>query len=98
MDDRLRELYYSWLCDLIGVTKNGNTYWLLISALYERAFYWSVPNDDNRAYEGKNLRERFCEENRMATIVSPFEMAAAEERAAASNSFWGTNYSVEYFL
>jgi hypothetical protein len=30
--------------------------------LKRKEFRWSVPNDDNRAFEGKNIRDRFLEE------------------------------------
>ena len=53
------EEYYLWLCELVD-TKQNCRYTLLIKKLHDRAFYWSVPNDDNRSFEGKNLRERFC--------------------------------------
>jgi hypothetical protein len=55
--------YYEWLCSLIECNGfNKRSYWLLSRALYEKEFTWTVPNDDNRAYEGRNLRERFCDE------------------------------------
>ena len=57
--------YYSWLCDLIDVDQPPQSYWFLTKKLFMRDFYWSVPNDDNRACEGKNLRERFCDENNL---------------------------------
>jgi hypothetical protein len=58
----LVDAYYSWLCDLINVNQRDKSYWLLANALYRKDFVWTVPNDDNRSYEGKNLRERFCDE------------------------------------
>lgn len=57
--------YFSWLCDLIEVNQESKSYWLLANALHQKNFYWSVPNDDNRAFEGRNLREKFCEEHRI---------------------------------
>lgn len=54
--------YYSWLFDWIDVYPRRKQYMLLIKDLHKKKFQWFVPNDDNRAFEGKNLRERFCEE------------------------------------
>lgn len=54
--------YYIWLCDLININQRNRSYFLLIKELHRKQFTWFVPNDDNRAFEGKNLRERFCKE------------------------------------
>jgi hypothetical protein len=56
------ERYYNWLCDLVEIKQRDKSYWLLSNELFNKDFYWSVPNDDNRAFEAKNLREQFCEE------------------------------------
>ena len=65
--------YYEWLCDIIHVNQHDKSYWLLIKDLYRKPFYWTVPNDDNRAYEGKNLREKFCDEQRIEYIYDYFD-------------------------
>lgn len=53
--------YFRVLCDVAGlkhpVEKSG--YELLMKKLYNTEFHWSVPNDDNRALDGINLRDRF---------------------------------------
>jgi hypothetical protein len=67
------EEYYEWLCDLVDVKQPGCGYTLLLRTLHDREFYWSVPNDDNRAFEGKNLRERFCEENGIEYVFEYFD-------------------------
>jgi hypothetical protein len=54
--------YFQWLCELVGITQRDTTYFLLAKDLYNKEFKWFVPNDDNRAFEGRALRERFCEE------------------------------------
>jgi hypothetical protein len=72
MNDRLYEMYYSWLCELIRVKQDNKSYWLLANALHEKEFKYFVPNDDNRAYEGKNLREKFCDENNIEYAYDEF--------------------------
>jgi hypothetical protein len=62
-DVAVNNMYYSWLCDLVGTEYKGRGYCLLLKALHHKNFFWSVPNDDNRAFEGKELRCKFCEEN-----------------------------------
>lgn len=64
--------YYSWLCELINVEHGRTSYWNLTQALYMKDFHWSVPNDDNRAFEGKNLREKFCDEIGIDYVVDRF--------------------------
>lgn len=67
--NNLKSQYYHWLCEKVGHVVNGDTegynghtYWLLLKDLHQKAFFWSVPNDDNRAYEGLQLREEFQDE------------------------------------
>jgi hypothetical protein len=55
--------YHFWLCNLIDTNQSTRSYNLLARKLEDTDFYWSVPNDDNRSFEGKNLREQFCDEN-----------------------------------
>ena len=52
--------YYSWLCNLIKTNQKTKHYWLLANALQEKKFEWSVANDDNRIFEARDLREKFC--------------------------------------
>lgn len=62
----LDDQYLEWLYKSIGVVRNTNparSYWELAKQLYSIPFYWSVPNDDNRAEDGKCLREEFINEN-----------------------------------
>jgi hypothetical protein len=54
--------YYEWLCNFVGVNQKNKSYYLLFKELYKTPFKWTVPNDDNRAVEGMELRRRFCEE------------------------------------
>ena len=61
--NEILDLYYEWLCKLVESKPRKGNYCMLLDRLYAKNFLWSVPNDDNRAFEGKNLREHFCEEN-----------------------------------
>lgn len=60
--DEVREDYFQWLCGLVGISTPGHSYWSLGRELHKKVFYWTVPNDDNRAEDGKKLREEFFEE------------------------------------
>jgi hypothetical protein len=60
MDDReITREYYLWLC---GLVKENDRFGKLLSTLYGRVFLHSIPNDENRAFEGVQLRGRFCQE------------------------------------
>jgi hypothetical protein len=56
----VKSKYFRFLCGLVKrdrfPNKNG-----LLKELHEIKFYSLVPNDDNRAEDGKQLREIFCE-------------------------------------
>lgn len=54
--------YFQWLCDLVYINQKKESYWILAKTLYEREYYWSVPNDDNRGMDGKRLQEEFADE------------------------------------
>lgn len=62
--DELDGLYLTWLYGQVGsvVEKNpSRTYWKVLRQLYTTEFVWFIPNDDNRAEDGKGLRQRFLE-------------------------------------
>jgi hypothetical protein len=62
----LDERYFAWLYAQIGSIKNRNpakSHWLLAKQLYSKEFLFYIPNDDNRAEDGKFLREEFLNEN-----------------------------------
>jgi hypothetical protein len=63
MDRPLDELYFQWLYSQVGpIDTNPHeevTYWGLLKLLFTKEFVWFVPNDDNRAEDGKDLRLEF---------------------------------------
>ena len=50
--------YFNWLLDRVG----ADNYISLCSQLYKTDFDWFVPNDDNRAEDGKLLRTDFLDQ------------------------------------
>lgn len=62
----LDDMYLEWLYKkAIGALQNRNpsrTYWKLAKYLYKTRFEWYIRNDDNRAEDGKGLRDEFIEE------------------------------------
>lgn len=62
----LDDLYLEWLYRQIGSVRTRNveqTYWILAKRMYSTEFLYFVPNDDNRASDGKDLREEFMDQN-----------------------------------
>ena len=55
----VRDEYFQWLCDQVGVEGAEGSYYLFLKTLHKKIFTWFVPNDDNRAVEGKSLRDKF---------------------------------------
>lgn len=56
----LEDLYFEWLCDLVGETEGKpNSHVSLLREMHRVPFVWSVPNDDNRAEDGRDLRFEF---------------------------------------
>lgn len=66
MDPRLDERYFDWLYDQVGSefhTSPSRTYLKMLEQLFLKEFVWFIPNDDNRAEDGRQLRQEFLDEN-----------------------------------
>lgn len=64
VDERgpLDDAYYTWLYSQVSSVQNrnpANNHWELLKVLYSTRFEGYVPNDDNRSFEGKDLRFEF---------------------------------------
>lgn len=95
--------YFEWLYSQIGSVKNRNPargYWNLCRQLYSKAFLWFVPNDDNRAMDGMELRYEWADgrddipDDWFTLECSLFEMLIALSRRAA---FETSESPVEWF-
>jgi hypothetical protein len=103
----LDELYFQWLYTQVASSRLKNparTHWSLTKQLHTTEFFGNLPNDENRVYEGKELRLEFLEMNPAVvpdTIwleegVSFLEMlialsrrlSFADERASSAEWFW----------
>jgi len=61
----LDERYLTWLHRQLEPDTQRNparSHWLLCVQLYKVEFSWFIPNDDNRLYDGLDLRQRFVDE------------------------------------
>lgn len=57
-NERAQTLYFNWLCVLVHVDDYlGKQWYILAKILHDIEFYWTIPNDDNRAIDGAKLRE-----------------------------------------
>ncbi|MCX7817555.1 MAG: hypothetical protein N2317_08640 [Syntrophales bacterium] len=98
--------YYFWLCDLVNANGSDPSYNELMKALYNKTFYWSVPNDDNRAAEGRDLRERFCEETGLVYVHDYFDfhcsmlelIIALAYRCESTMADQGENMSMQHWF
>ena len=61
MKKPLDELYFDWLCKLVGTYDGfeGRSHARLLKMMYEKEFVWVVPMDENRIGDGKFLRREF---------------------------------------
>jgi hypothetical protein len=59
-EEEVRDEYFENLCELVGIGGPTHRSFLFAKTLFEKEFYWSVPNDDNRAEDGKELRKLYC--------------------------------------
>lgn len=66
MDAPLDDLYLEWLYNQVASVKQrikARSYWSLFRQLYRKEFVWTVPNDDNRVEDGRDLRWDFIRAN-----------------------------------
>ncbi len=101
----LDELYLEWLYRQVGAVGNPDpsaSYWKLFKLLYEKEFIWQVLNDDNRAEDGRFLRQEFIAQEELV-IDDPYwarlgcgmlEMLIALSRRLA---FEGDGFSRDWF-
>lgn len=54
--------YFHWLCELVHIDQEYDSYWLLAKELHRKEFYSLVPHDENRASDGLELREEYMRE------------------------------------
>lgn len=69
MSSYLDEAYLTWLYSQVSPVKarpKSRTYWSLLRRMHETAFVWFIPNDDNRAEDGRDLRHEFLEQERVS--------------------------------
>jgi len=99
MSPPLDELYFPWLYSLVGSTRIADpskTHWNLLRQLYNKEFVWFIPNDDNRAKDGRDLREEFIrheglfsvDRNWMDLGCSMLELFIGLSRRAAFETGW----------
>jgi hypothetical protein len=58
----LEQEYLDWLYSQVANPRRGrrvDKYWVLLRILFKKEFLWLIPKDDNRAKDGKDLREEF---------------------------------------
>lgn len=55
----LDELYFRWLLTQVGSEARNRT--SLLEQIFLKEFVWHIPNDDNRAVDGQDLRLEFLE-------------------------------------
>ena len=60
--DQINDEYFEYLCELVDTIRfaRQNSYRKLLMHLHNIEFTWFVPNDDNRADDGIQLRRRFA--------------------------------------
>lgn len=61
-DIEISNEYFTWLCNIININRPRDSYFILAQILHKRDYKWFVPNDDNRAADGRKLREQFSDE------------------------------------
>lgn len=82
---KICDKYFEWLVGIVAPDKSNNHFERLFAQLHNTPFYYTIPLDRNRAYDGRDLRYRFSViygYNKLALdnlphICSVFEMMVA---------------------
>lgn len=59
----VQDEYFRYLCDLVRINDEKDSYFLLASQMHKKAFYGILGNDDDRGLDGRDLRRRFMMES-----------------------------------
>ena len=62
-NETLESFYFRWLCEFVNVSPPYGSYTRLLYLMHIKPFKWSVRNDDNRYFDGIDLRNRFIWEH-----------------------------------
>jgi hypothetical protein len=71
MSRPLDERYFDWLYDQVGSgpdEKTGRKYLKVLELMFFHEFVWIIPNDDNRAEDGRDLRREFLNEKNIRHV------------------------------
>lgn len=62
--DNVRKIYFDWMCDKVSDQPyfRNTSYEVLLKALHQTDFTYTIPLDENRAQDGMDLRWRFANE------------------------------------
>ena len=55
----LEEEYFKWLCSPLERRRDVTLDWQMLKIMHDTPFEYFVPNDQNRALDGRQLREEF---------------------------------------
>ena len=56
------QFYFNWLCSLVHIDQENTTYYILAKDMFNKEFISLVNHDENRAYDGMELRDECAEE------------------------------------
>lgn len=103
----MNELYFRGLKDFILPAPNGRRYDLLLNKLYSEEFVSLIRRDDNRAYDGLNLRESYgCYDDRpcsllemLLALAGRFDGNSGFDEDEAYTNFWlmMENIGLDYY-
>jgi len=71
MEQRVEELYFLWLVNLID-DGDSEDYSEVLGYLYRKEFIWSISFDSNRAAYGLDLRDRFIFDNDYGDLMKRY--------------------------
>lgn len=85
--------YFKWLLKLIDC--DAGKYGYLMVALFNKEFYWTMPLDENRAEDGKTLRDLFCETKKIDDASDIFGPCTVLEMMIALARRWRMDITSE---
>lgn len=102
MSTNWNERYFNWLGKQVGLTQNPNAkrrHWMLAEQMINTPFTWSVPNDDNRVADGKDLRDEFLSKYHVHHTLMTWDCSFLELLIALSRrlEFQATGTVEEWF-
>lgn len=95
----MNDLYFEHLCEMVGgcEASPGLSFYRILRILYEKPFYGILGNDSDRAEDGLDLRDGYCDRDNSPCSVLEMIIALAKRMNYIMLDDNDTDYTCDFF-